>query len=256
MRKPALAGLLACAAVLIAVGTPKPMVSAATLNLLEFETTMSTINRLALEEAALPAESPAPAIIKHTVVIGDNLSSIAATHSTTWKRLYDKNLHVADPDVITPGMELIIPTADEVLTERPLPTPLQPRTAPARQPAERAPATPATQAARPPAPASSRGATAGNTYARGYCTWYAKHRRPDLPNNLGNADTWVSRARAQGLPTGSAPRAGAIGQRGMHVVYVERVNGDGTVTISEMNFRGWGIVSSRTVPASDFTYIY
>jgi peptidoglycan DL-endopeptidase CwlO len=77
-----------------------------------------------------------------------------------------------------------------------------------------------------------------------------------LPNNLGNANTWVARAAAQGIPTGSAPRVGAIGQQGMHVVYVESVNGDGTVTVSEMNFRGRYVISSRTVPASTFRYIY
>lgn len=80
--------------------------------------------------------------------------------------------------------------------------------------------------------------------------------RPDLPNNLGNADTWVARAAAQGIPTGSAPRVGAIGQQGMHVVYVQSVNGNGTVTISEMNYQGLYIISTRTVPANSFMYIY
>ena len=77
-----------------------------------------------------------------------------------------------------------------------------------------------------------------------------------MPNNLGNANTWVARAAAQGMATGSTPRAGAVGQQGMHVVYVESVNGDGTVTISEMNHVGWNVVNQRTVPASNFQYIY
>lgn len=96
---------------------------------------------------------------------------------------------------------------------------------------------------------------AGNTYSPGYCTWYAKNMRPDLPNNLGNADTWVARAAAQGLPTGSEPRVGAIGQQGMHVVYVEAVDGD-MVTISEMNYHGLWSMNTRTVSASSFSYIY
>lgn len=118
------------------------------------------------------------------------------------------------------------------------------------------------QPAQPPqlqAPAPLRlppASTAGNPYARGNCTWYAKSRRPDMPNNLGNANTWVARARAQGIPTGLTPKAGAIAQRGWHVVYIERVNGDGTVFLSEMNYRGLGIVSTRTVPANSFQYIY
>lgn len=98
--------------------------------------------------------------------------------------------------------------------------------------------------------------SAGNSYTRGNCTWYAKSNRPDLPNNLGNANTWVARAKAQGLPTGAEPQVGAVGQRGMHVVYVERINDDGTVFISEMNWRGLGKVSTRTVPANSFKYIY
>lgn len=96
----------------------------------------------------------------------------------------------------------------------------------------------------------------GNGYDRCQCTYYAKSKRPDLPNNLGNADTWVIRARAQGIPTGSAPRAGAIGQRGMHVVYVERVNGDGTIYLSELNYDYNCGFRYRTAPASSFLYIY
>lgn len=98
--------------------------------------------------------------------------------------------------------------------------------------------------------------SSGNTYYSGYCTWYAKSKRPDLPNSLGNAQTWFSRAQSLGIPTGTEPKAGAIGQRGNHVVYVEKVNTDNTVSISEMNFRGFGITSTRTVPADTFSYIY
>lgn len=117
----------------------------------------------------------------------------------------------------------------------------------------------ATQSAlRPKNPSSviPKGSSVGNSYAAGNCTWYAKYRRPDLPNNLGNAYSWVSRARAQGRATGSIPRVGAIGQRGNHVVYVEQVNPNNTVSISEMNFTGYGKISHRTLPANSFTYIY
>lgn len=98
--------------------------------------------------------------------------------------------------------------------------------------------------------------SSGNTYARGHCTWYAKNKRPDLPNNLGNANTWFARAKAQGLPVGSAPKDSAIGQKGRHVVFVEGVNPDGTMRISEMNYRGLGVISHRTVPASSYKFIY
>lgn len=104
------------------------------------------------------------------------------------------------------------------------------------------------------------GRTAGsfaNTYTRGQCTWYVASRR-QVPNNWGNASTWLFRARAAGYGTGSEPRAGAIGwERGNHVVYVEGVNANGTVNISEMNWGGRpGVVHYRTTPASQFLYIY
>lgn len=99
--------------------------------------------------------------------------------------------------------------------------------------------------------------SAGNSYVWGQCTWYAKSKRPDLPNNLGNGGQWVANAAKYGYATGSTPRAGAIGEQPGHVVYVESVNSDGTVNISEMNYAGGvGVVHTRTVAASTFTYIY
>lgn len=206
-----------------------------------------------------PVAPPQP--IRHVVIKGDTLSSIASHYQTTWVRLYAKNIQLEHPDVITHGLELTVPTNDEQLAERALPAPVPEPVVekpivkqPVKKPAQSQPR----QRTQPRAPRAQtvRGSSAGNTYGYGYCTWYAKNRRMDLPNSLGNADTWVSRAAAQGLATGSQPRAGAVGQRGMHVVYVESVNGDGTITISEMNREGWNVVSSRTVPASYFTYIY
>lgn len=95
-----------------------------------------------------------------------------------------------------------------------------------------------------------------NAYTAGNCTWYVKSRRPDLPNNLGNANTWTIRARNQGLPTGATPRAGAVGQKGMHVVYVTSVNGDGTFNLIEMNYRALYGITERTVSASGWNFIY
>lgn len=103
----------------------------------------------------------------------------------------------------------------------------------------------------------SSGNSSGNTYTAGNCTWYAKSMRPDLPNNLGNANTWASRALAQGIPVGLVPRAGAVGQLGMHVVYVTGVNPDGTFNLSEMNRRGLYIVSTRSnVSPAGWQFIY
>lgn len=102
-----------------------------------------------------------------------------------------------------------------------------------------------------------------NMYVAGNCTWYVKDRVPYIPNGWGNAKSWFASAKISGFDTGSDPREGAIGVsfEGFygHVVYVESVNKDGSVTISEMNnyeFGGLGIVNSRTVPSTSFQYIY
>lgn len=96
-----------------------------------------------------------------------------------------------------------------------------------------------------------------NTYYWGQCTWYVASRRP-IPNNWGNAISWYYNAQRAGFGTGSTPRVGAVGwERNNHVVYVESVNSDGTVTISEMNWGGRpGVLHYRTTPASQFLYIY
>lgn len=169
----------------------------------------------------------------YTVVKGDSLTSISELFNVPLQRLWQANLQLTHPDVLNVGEVLKIPHADEVLPERAMPTPPT-----IEQPVARGPVT-------------------GNTYGYGYCTWYAKNRRPDLPNSLGNANTWYSRYTGN---KGTAPRAGAIGTTtagGLgHVVYVEAVNADGTVTVSEMNFKGWNIISTRTVASSNFLYIY
>lgn len=52
---------------------------------------------------------------------GDSLSKIANAHSSTYQRLFYANVFIAHPDVIHPGEQIRIPSADEELVERPLP---------------------------------------------------------------------------------------------------------------------------------------
>lgn len=110
-----------------------------------------------------------------------------------------------------------------------------------------------------PTQASRATSTAGNTYGYGYCTWYVKNQAPWIPNGLGNANTWASRAPSYGLTVSSVPRVGAVAQSSGgnlgHVALVTGVSGN-SVTISEMNYQGWNVVSSRTEPISAFIYIY
>jgi surface antigen len=52
--------------------------------------------------------------------------------------------------------------------------------------------------------------------------------------------------------------AGGWGGYG-HVAVVESVNSDGSITVSEMNYAGWGIVDHRTISAgqaSGYNYIH
>lgn len=187
-----------------------------------------------------PAEPKPPEPRKYTVQPGDNLSKIAEQEGTTWPRLWNKNADLKDPDVIQIDQVILIPDESEVLADRPVPVPqIAPTAAPG---------------------IVQRGYNGGNTYSAGYCTWYVKNRRPDLPNNLGNANTWYARAAAQGLPVGASPRAGAVGTTTAgdlgHVVYVERVNSDGSVLISEMNYAGLYSQRTRTAGAGEFLYIY
>lgn len=253
-------GLFLCAFVLLgsgqahAAGTSeaKPAslsISSSAFTLSALAEASADKTQTAQEAAPKPATAPPEKKpIQHTVAEGESLTMVAEKHASTWMRLFAKNTQVAHPDILNVGETITIPFADELLPERPLP---------ARQPEIVVAAASPSQADSNYQPAYRGGGnSAGNTYTAGYCTWYAKERRPDLPNSLGNADTWVARAQAMGYATGSAPSPGAIGQQGMHVVYVESVNGDGTVTISEMNYQGLYVTSSRTAPAGNFTYIY
>ena len=203
----------------------------------------------AKDQPSTENEAPKPVIV--IVQPGDNLSAIADAHNTTYVRLFNANDFIVNPDIINPGDEIRIPEPDEELSDRiaePVAVVNYSGTPQSTyiQPTQHSPTT-----------QSYASSSTGNSYYRGYCTWYAKERRPDLPNRLGNGGQWVANAAARGIATGSTPRVGAIAESPGHVAYVESVNGDGSVTISEMNGpAGFGVVGKRTVPANQFRYIY
>jgi len=194
-----------------------------------------------------------PPAVMVTIQPGDTLSSIADAHQTTYVRIFDANDFIANPDLINAGDQVRIPGSDEQLPDRYGDMYSAPVATVSAQPS-----TSSTSSLQRHAPTTSRASSAGNTYYYGYCTWYAKQRRPDLPNRLGNGGQWVMNAAAQGYATGTTPRAGAIAETYGHVAYVESVNGDGTMVISDMNGpAGFGAISTRTVPVSQyFGYIY
>lgn len=76
----------------------------------------------------------------------------------------------------------------------------------------------------------------------------------------GNANQWPDTTARYGIPNGSTPKAGAaavqyVGYYG-HVMYVESVNGDGTITVSDYNLAWDGLYRKYTRSASGLTYIY
>lgn len=91
----------------------------------------------------------------------------------------------------------------------------------------------------------------GNSFPYGYCTYYVASQRP-IPWR-GNAGTWLSGARAFGYATGDTPQVGAIivtsESSAGHVGIVTAVHGS-EITITEMNYHGFGVISSRTIPTS------
>ncbi|MBL0846964.1 LysM peptidoglycan-binding domain-containing protein [Mammaliicoccus fleurettii] len=114
-----------------------------------------------------------------------------------------------------------------------------------------------TQTAQQTQPVSySRPSSGGgnNLYTSGQCTYYAFSKRPDIGNTWGNANNWANAAAQSGYTVNNNPSAGAILQSTAggygHVAYVDKVNSDGSIQVSEMNYQGVGIVSSRTISAS------
>ncbi len=95
-----------------------------------------------------------------------------------------------------------------------------------------------------------------------YVAWKIAATGRDMPywGGRGNANQWPNNAIRAGIPTGSTPRVGSAavmyaGYYG-HIMYVEGINGDGTVHVSQFN---WGIRGEYTemdISASGLTFIY
>jgi LysM repeat protein len=100
-------------------------------------------------------EAPKPVMV--TVAAGDSLSKIASSNNTTWVRIFNANESIVNPDIINPGQEVRIPTAEEQLADRPLPQAPAPAPAPAAT-AYRA----TTQTAKPRAAAAASYPVSGN----------------------------------------------------------------------------------------------
>jgi hypothetical protein len=67
---------------------------------------------------------------QQTIVVsqGDSLSQIATAHNTTMLRMFYANTAIVDPNLIYPGEVLVIPSPNESLTPRQLPSDQAPAT--------------------------------------------------------------------------------------------------------------------------------
>ncbi|MGK2896562.1 MAG: CHAP domain-containing protein [Candidatus Saccharimonadales bacterium] len=77
---------------------------------------------------------------------------------------------------------------------------------------------------------------------------------------IGNANQWDDNARVSGIPVNSTPAVGAIAQTDAgpygHVMYVEAVNSDGTISISQYNAGFTGTYSTAVISPSGLTFIH
>ena len=191
---------------------------------------------------------------------GQTLSGIARKHDVDEETIKKYNNLLLASD-IEEGQILVVPDGNREIKERPRPE--QPsntllargNTSPAASTSSAGSSTPTDRSV------GSRGQYSANGFPWGYCTWYVATRRGDVTWR-GNAGQWLRNAQAQGRATGRVPAVGSIMVTNEswwgHVAVVTGVQGN-TVYVDEMNYRGYGIESSRAVSNSSGVikgYIY
>lgn len=96
-----------------------------------------------------------------------------------------------------------------------------------------------------------------------YTAWkvYESGRHMPYWGGIGNANQWDDNARAAGIPVDTHPKAGDVAIKNSqpygHAMYVESVNGDGTINISQYNASLNGTFSlAYNVNASSLVFIH
>lgn len=97
-----------------------------------------------------------------------------------------------------------------------------------------------------------------------YTAWKVYQKNGYMPywGGVGHAYQWPGNADRSGIPRGSTPRVGSVGVMAAapygHVVWVESINANGTINISQFNESVTGHYSERynVNPATYYTYIY
>lgn len=190
--------------------------------------------------------------IVYKIKSGDKLSDIAGKYQASLERIISYN-SLEDENSIKENQEIVIPGGILPENERP------DYVAPVQTSYQTSYGVSSANSFASTVITSNYNAKAGNAYAWGNCTWYVYNMRPDIGSFWGNASSWAISARAAGYRVDNVPAVGSIAQWNPyasghsgygHVAYVEAVNSDGTITISEMNVRGLGVTSRRTISAS------
>ncbi len=179
--------------------------------------------------------------LKHKVKSGDTIEKIAKEYKVERSEIIAYNGLPANGE-LTKDEEIVIPGAKKDIPE-PEPDPIF---APREYVAT---GSGSTNLGSKVVKNTAKTRTAGNSFPYGYCTYYVANKRNVTWR--GNAGAWLYNAKAAGLKTGKKPKAGAIvvtteDARYGHVAFVESVGKD-TITISEMNYKGYGVVNNRTL---------
>ena len=197
--------------------------------------------------------------VVYTVKDGDTAQSLADKYKTSAERVVLYN-DIDDGSKLTAGARIVIPGGE--LPENERPGYVAPRGRSSYGNSRHGSST-TTSASR-----SWLTASVGNRYAAGNCTWYAYERRLQLGRPIGSfwghARAWSASARAAGFLVNNTPAPGAIIQNTWggygygHVGIVERVDGQ-NIYVSDMNYAGYNVISSRTIPlaeASRYSFIH
>ncbi|PKE32075.1 N-acetylmuramoyl-L-alanine amidase [Macrococcoides caseolyticum] len=172
----------------------------------------------------------------HVVQSGEYLSLIASRYGITVAQL--KSLNGLTSNLIFPNQRLVV--KGNAVQGTPTVSPV----------ASRAPVSTTVTNYVTPVFAHS------NLYDYGQCTWYVFNKRASMGKGIStywwHARNWANGAIKDGYTVNRTPAYGAIAQTSDgyygHVAFVERVNGDGTILVSEMNYAtGVGVIGYRTL---------
>lgn len=167
------------------------------------------------------------------------------------------------------------PAATAPITEPAPQSQPTPRPAPAAKPQAPAPVVPSYSAPAMPNTYPSKWADApvdtildswgmNNRECVSYTAWKVQEYTGRMPNwgsaIAPNANRWPALAQAAGIATGSEPRAHSVGiiygATVGHAFWVEQVNPDGTLYISQYNLNRDTVYSTMHVQSPGATYIY